>query len=87
MPSTFLLSALLAVALAFVHLFSGKLRFLNTTSRSIWLSISSGVSVAYVFVHILPELSEAQETIREALGEALVFLEHHVYLVAQRQWY
>lgn len=56
-PSTFLLSALLAVGLAFVHLFSGKLRFLDITLRSIWLSMGSGVSVAYVFVHILPELS------------------------------
>lgn len=65
-----------------MHLFSGKLRFLDTTPRSIWLSASSGVSVAYVFVHILPELSEAQETVREAVGEALAFLQHHVYLLA-----
>ncbi|MDV2992513.1 MAG: hypothetical protein N4J56_002167 [Chroococcidiopsis sp. SAG 2025] len=55
------LSALFAVILALVHLFSGKLRFLEVTVRSIWLSASSGVSVAYVFVHILPELSQAQD--------------------------
>lgn len=76
------LSALFAVILALVHLFSGKLRFLDRTPRSIWLSVSGGVSVAYVFVHILPELSQAQETIKGTVGKALLFLEHHVYLLA-----
>jgi hypothetical protein len=78
----FFLSGLLAIALALVHLFAGKLRFLETTPRNIWLSFASGVSVAYVFVHILPELSQAQETIRAEVGETLAFLEHHVYLLA-----
>lgn len=81
-PSILFLSAILAVILALVHLFSGKLRFLDTTPRSIWLSIGSGVSVAYVFVHILPDLSEAQETINRSLAGELAFLEHHVYLIA-----
>ena len=81
-PTIVFLSALFAVVLALVHLFSGKVRFLEVTPRSIWLSASSGVSVAYVFVHILPELSQAQETIRGAVGKTLGFLEHHVYLLA-----
>ena len=68
--------------LALVHIFVGKLRFLHGIRRSRWLSIAGGVSVAYVFVRILPELSEAQETIRRAAGGGLAFLEHHVYLVA-----
>lgn len=76
------LSMLLAVALAAVHLYSGKLRFLDVTPRSRWLSAAGGISVAYVFVHILPDLAEAQETIREAAGESFAFLEQHVYLVA-----
>lgn len=78
----FLLSALCAIGLAIVHLFSGQLRFLNTIPRSRWLSFSSGVSVAYVFVHILPELSKAQETIQSSVGFGIAFLEHHVYLVS-----
>jgi hypothetical protein len=78
----FFLSGLLAIALALVHLFAGKLRFLETTPRNIWLSFASGVSVAYVFVHILPELSQAQETITAEVGKTLAFLEHHVYLLA-----
>lgn len=81
-PSVGFLSAILAVALALVHLYSGKLRFLDATPRSIWLSIGSGVSVAYIFVHILPELSQAQETVKKTLNGGFAFLEHHVYLVA-----
>jgi hypothetical protein len=81
-PSLLLLSAILAVGLALVHLFSGRLRFLKAVPRSRWLSLGSGVSVAYVFVHILPELSNAQETIQGVVGGSLAFLEHHVYLVA-----
>lgn len=75
-------SGCLAVGLAIVHLFAGRLRWLNVVPRNRWLSFASGVSVAYVFVHLLPELSAAQETIANNLGSTLLFLEHHVYLVA-----
>ncbi len=75
-------SGLLAAGLVVIHLFSGKLHFLNVLPRSRWLSAAGGLSVAYVFVHILPDLAEEQETLREAAGEAFTFLEYHVYLVA-----
>lgn len=75
-------TAICAIALVIVHLFSGKIRFLRATPCSRWLSFGSGVSVAYVFVHILPELSQAQVTIQSTLNIGLAFLEHHVYLVA-----
>jgi hypothetical protein len=58
------------------------LRFLSASPRSRWLSAAGGVSVAYVFVHLLPDLAEEQETLREATGERFAFLEYHVYLVA-----
>jgi zinc transporter ZupT len=77
-----IISLLAVVALVVVHLFSGKLRFLEGTPRSVWLSIAGGVSVAYVFVHLLPELNEGQEVIAEAVGGSLAFVESHVYLVA-----
>lgn len=69
-----------AVALAAVHLVAGWLRALRATPRSRWLSLAGGVSVAYVFVHVLPELSAGQEAVRRAglLGS----LEHHTYLMA-----
>ena len=74
-----LLSTLAAVlVLVTVHLFAGKLRFLDGTPRSRWLSFAGGVSVAYVFVHVLPELSEGQHHFEGITG----FLEHHIYLIA-----
>lgn len=76
------LTALLAVGLAAIHLYSGRMRFLDVLPRSRWLSVAGGISVAYVFVHLLSDLAEEQETIREAAGESFNFLEYHVYLVA-----
>ncbi len=75
---------LAALVLVVVHRFSGKLRFLGVVPRSGWLSAFGGISVAYVFVHLLPELAEGQRALEEVEGAgALVgFLEHHVYLVA-----
>ena len=75
-------SGLFSVLLALVHLYSGKLLFLQTIPRSVWLSFGSGVSVAYVFVHLIPDLSEAQITVQESMGAGLAFLEHHVYVMA-----
>ena len=75
-----LYTILCALLLALVHLYASKLKFLDTIPRSRWLSIASGVSVAYVFVHLLPDLSEQQETFAE-LG-VFSWLEHHVYLMA-----
>lgn len=71
-----------AAALAAVHLFGRRLRFLDVQPRSRWLSAAGGVSVAYVFVHLLPELAAGQATLKSAIRGGLRFIEHHVYLVA-----
>ncbi len=65
-----------------VHVFGGKLRFLSVRPRSLWLSAAGGVSVAYVFIHLLPELAEHQKTLEEASGGLLSGLESHAYLIA-----
>jgi zinc transporter ZupT len=80
-PFNFVLTAAIALALALIHLFSRKLRFINVP-RSRWLSGAGGVSVAYVFVHILPELSEHQAVLKEAQFGLISYLEHHVYVLA-----
>ena len=79
--NTLALSALIAIGLALTHLFSGKLRF-TPIPRSRWLSAAGGVSVAYVFVHILPELNQHQAVLEEVEAGAISYLEHHVYLIA-----
>lgn len=70
-----------ALLLAGVHVITPSMRFLSGTPRSIWLSIAGGVSVAYVFVHLLPELAEGQRTISEGTN-VLGAIERHVYLLA-----
>jgi hypothetical protein len=82
-----------ALVLALVHVATPALRFLGGTPRSLWLSLAGGVSVAYVFVHLLPELAEGQREVSRALGPhgavggvaglvGLGFAERHVYLIA-----
>lgn len=77
-----LLAALLALALlVLVHVVTPSLRFLEGSPRSAWLSIAGGVSVAYVFVHLLPELAAGEEQVGRAVRDT-TFAEHHVYLIA-----
>ncbi|MGJ3231875.1 MAG: hypothetical protein ACFE0P_08760 [Oceanicaulis sp.] len=54
------LAGLAALAFASVHLFSPRLMFLDVTPRSVWLSLSGGISTAYVFLHLLPEIAHRQ---------------------------
>lgn len=68
-----------ACGLALIHVFAGKLRFLDVVPRSRWLSLAGGVSVAYALVHLLPDLEERRRTIAEA-GDSRV-LEHLLYLI------
>jgi len=69
------------LVLAFIHFFGTRLRFLGGVPRSVWLSVAGGVSVAYVFLHLFPELGEGQEQVAK-LNWAERFLNHHVYLMS-----
>ena len=80
------LVATFVVALVFaaIHLLGRAMAFLRTTPRSIWLSAAGGISVAYVFVHILPEFAHHQHEF-DLRGGPLGLLdasERHVYFVA-----
>ena len=74
------LAALLVIALALVHLFAGRLRLVGNLSRSTWLSAAGGVAVAYVFLHLMPDLAARQQRLGPGAGlgaegaERLVFL-------------
>lgn len=77
------LSFVLVVGLVLLHIFSKKMVFLRTVPRSRFLSIAGGISVAYVFLHLLPELGIFQEELRgEIENSGWMFLESHIYLVA-----
>ena len=71
-----------ALALGCIHLAAGWLHR-RAEARPRWLSAASGVSVAYVFVHLLPDLSEAEARWLEARPHRpFQWLEHQVYLMA-----
>lgn len=76
------LTLIAAVVLGVVHVFASDLRFVHYTPRSRWLSFAGGVSVAYVFVHLLPELASGQEVLGPALGDVLGVAERHIYLIS-----
>ena len=53
-----------------MHIGTPKLTFVQAVPRSRWLSLAGGVAVAYVFMHLLPELAEHERTLRDGAGEA-----------------
>lgn len=75
-------AGLAALFLAVLHFFVDYLKF-SAIPRSKWLSAAGGVSVAFIFVHVLPELNKWQETFSaSATSKVALFFEHHLYLVA-----
>lgn len=66
--------------LAGVHLVAGRLRILDGIPRSRWLSLAGGIAIAYVFVHLLPDLAEANDDLVRA--EAVPYIERHAYVMA-----
>lgn len=50
--------------------------------RLLLVSAAAGVSVAYVFVDLLPELAAQNRVLRQAGGESMPFAEQRIYLLA-----
>lgn len=73
---------ILAIALALVHGFGNKLPIFAVIPKFRWTSFAGGVSLAYVFLEIFPELSHIQEEIHHSEISLLQFLENHVYIMA-----
>ncbi|MBA3603916.1 MAG: hypothetical protein H0W50_09840 [Parachlamydiaceae bacterium] len=65
-----------------VHLFANKVRWVNFTAKSRFLSLGSGVAIAYIFVDLLPKLSKNETLVRGALDHIFPYIEHHVYVMA-----
>lgn len=75
-----MLETLVAIAFAAIFIAGGK-SVLDTRVREWWAPAAGGVAVAYVFVHLLPELAESQRLFNEA-GRRLPFTTVHVYVFA-----
>lgn len=71
------------VALAMAYVFGYRLDALQSLHPRRWLSFGAGVSVAYVFVELLPELGEYQERFLAAtVRQGFFFAQRHVFLAA-----
>jgi hypothetical protein len=79
-----LISIVGVIALSSVHVFADRLRLLGEARHSVWISFSGGGAIAYVFVYILPKLSDKQLVLAGVASEhpILDYLHHHAYLVA-----
>ena len=62
------ITAAMTAAFIAIHLFIGRLKWLDVLSRHRWLSFSGGVAVSYVFLHVLPDLGLHQQHL-VALGQ------------------
>ena len=77
------LSFVYVVGFILVHLFSNQVLKFQSIPRSPLLSIFGGIAVAYVFVHLLPELNEYQSHIEGMIGSSFWnSVENHIYVVA-----
>lgn len=66
-----------------VHWSVQRWRFLDGPRAHIWLSVSSGTALAYVFTYLLPKLATVQMSITTQLHNPLLTLfRHHAYLLA-----
>jgi len=79
LPYPFTLAA--ALVLASVYVIGNRLRARSHHRR--WISIAAGVSVATIFVDLLPEISESQAKFSTGLHRgAALFPEQAIYLAA-----
>jgi hypothetical protein len=74
---------LAAIAFAAVFLFGHRLEVRRKGWRRAGISAGGGAAVAYVFVHLLPDLEEAGRAFVQAtVSRTVWFAESHVYLAA-----
>lgn len=75
-------SLISAVILSLVFVFGGLVHAERFRHRRRWISIAAGASVAYVFVHLLPELSEQQAAFAVETQRGVFLAEVQVYTAA-----
>lgn len=75
-------TGLVAAAFCAMHLAAGRLYLLQMRFRSAWLSGAAGISVAYVFVDVLPELSSHHQKLIETALAGIIPAEQRVYFAA-----
>ena len=74
--------ALAIASLAACQLVVHRLRFTHYLPRSRWLSFAGGMAIAYVFAHLLPELSARQYDVARSAWLRPLALDEAIYLMA-----
>jgi hypothetical protein len=78
-----LLAALVLVAVYALRIGAGAGELAERIwTRRRWVSAAAGISVAYVFVDVLPELAAQSEAVRKVVDESAWFVEQRVYFLA-----
>lgn len=75
-------TGLVAALFCAAHLAAGRLYLIQMKFRRAWLSGAAGISVAYVFVDILPELSAHHQKFLETARAGIVPAEQRIYFAA-----
>ena len=79
----FWMSFVYALAFTIIHICTKYLFFVKHGERNYFLSVSGGIAVSYVFIHLLPELNSHQRIIEDSnTFEGLKFLENHAFIMA-----
>lgn len=78
-----ILTFFLTIGFVSIHIFAKNLHILNVMTRHHFLSLSSGIAVSYVFVHLLPELNHYQKVLMTSIeNDFLSVIESHIYIVS-----
>ncbi|EGA90619.1 hypothetical protein GPDM_04639 [Planococcus donghaensis MPA1U2] len=78
----FYFSLAIIIAFMFVHIFTNYIKFLNRKPKDRLMSFVSGGSIAYVFLHLVPELTHYQKVVEVAqLPKWIESLEYSTYLL------
>lgn len=77
-----LLSFAAVCVFAMVHLFAAKAQQMSFIAHGRLLSAGGGVAISYVFIDLLPKLSQSDVIVTQALSGVFPYFERHVYVMA-----
>ena len=68
MAMLWLLVCVCVIAIGSCHWLAALISRLGDRAQSRWASVGGGAGLAYVFIHLLPELASGGRTISDAIG-------------------
>jgi len=77
-----LLAFLSVLIFACIHLLAEKFKEMGWTIHGSLISIGGGISIAYVFIDLLPKLSSSNVLVSQTLSGVIPYFERHVYIMA-----